>query len=685
MAAFWLALTGGVVLHSLYLYLAREPRVPGWSWALGLRLSALAVLGLLALNPLWPPWRSGKAVSTTPLLILDGTQGQALPRTDGRTGWEGALDERARQGLDGLAVALLDSRGLTFPAGSPTTWPTPAPGPRPSLKQSLLEAGEAGYAPLLVASDFRWEDPEAILEEVRQAGIPVRPLPLPGELRNAGIQELRLPPVVIAGATARAQVRLHHEAPRRDGGGGMTADPGGEAGPDTLRLEILLEGEEVATWSQGIGSGWGRQTLELELPPVPDSTVELRYEARVRLAGDVYSGDDVAVAYSEVELREGGVVALSFQPDWELRHLLPALADFTGLPGRGWVLVGNDQWLPLRRGGEEGGGLASSEELREWVESARILVVHGLGAAAPAWLADTWDTPAARLAVGGQGATSQWLEFATEAPAGGEWSILPEIPSSPLAPLLSGLDPRGLPPVSGVLVPAAGEGGARGDAGVWQPVLNIRVAGGEESEPLVLVRQDGEHRDGLILGQGLWRWSAREGSGREAYRTLVSALAGWLAEGRVVPPEGRVSPGKRVSPPFQPVRWEALGRNGEVLTLEMEARAEGTAWTDSVTVTPGDGPEPTGFVTPALPAGSYGYRVEDEAGATVGEGRFDVEGHLQLLANPAAAPGHADGESLDIPTAAAGATPLRARPLPYLLLLTLLCGEWWVRRRSGLR
>jgi hypothetical protein len=33
----------------------------------------------------------------------------------------------------------------------------------------------------------------------------------------------------------------------------------------------------------------------------------------------------------------------------------------------------------------------------------------------------------------------------------------------------------------------------------------------------------------------------------------------------------------------------------------------------------------------------------------------------------------------------AGGRPMRTHPLPYLLVIGLLCGEWIVRRRSGLR
>ena len=57
---------------------------------------------------------------------------------------------------------------------------------------------------------------------------------------------------------------------------------------------------------------------------------EVRYRASVSLAGDGFAADDESVAYAVVDPREGALVAVSFAPDWELRHLLPLLERVTG-------------------------------------------------------------------------------------------------------------------------------------------------------------------------------------------------------------------------------------------------------------------------------------------------------------------------------------------------------------------
>jgi len=87
--------------------------------------------------------------------------------------------------------------------------------------------------------------------------------------------------------------------------------------------------------------------------------------------------------------------------------------------------------------------------------------------------------------------------------------------------------------------------------------------------------------------------------------------------------------------------------------------------------------------TPALVTGNYRYRAVSGSDST--SGRFDVHAtsaelrHLRMdvpdsIPSP---PGRREE----------GGTgrPLRAHPLPYFLLLGLLCSEWVVRRRKGLR
>ena len=92
------------------------------------------------------------------------------------------------------------------------------------------------------------------------------------------------------------------------------------------------------------------------------------------------------------------------------------------------------------------------------------------------------------------------------------------------------------------------------------------------------------------------------------------------------------------------------------------------------------------FETGVLPSGQYDYRVEGAAGDTLATGRFDVAEATSEMTAPAMAP---EAQTRVLESGAVGAgelgSPLRTEPWPYLLVITLLCGEWIGRRRSGLR
>ena len=87
--------------------------------------------------------------------------------------------------------------------------------------------------------------------------------------------------------------------------------------------------------------------------------------------------------------------------------------------------------------------------------------------------------------------------------------------------------------------------------------------------------------------------------------------------------------------------------------------------------------------TPGMVPGSYRYRAVSGSDSTAG--RFDVYTtsaelrHLRMDVPDSIPPPPGRREE--------GGTGrlLRAHPLPYLLLLGLLCSEWVVRRRKGLR
>ena len=90
--------------------------------------------------------------------------------------------------------------------------------------------------------------------------------------------------------------------------------------------------------------------------------------------------------------------------------------------------------------------------------------------------------------------------------------------------------------------------------------------------------------------------------------------------------------------------------------------------------------------TGVLPPGQYSYQVERDLEELSVEGRFDVAASTLEMVTTPRQPQVGSSQSFSGSASAEGGTsPLRTKPWPYLLVITLLCAEWVGRRRSGLR
>jgi hypothetical protein len=176
------------------------------------------------------------------------------------------------------------------------------------------------------------------------------------------------------------------------------------------------------------------------------------------------------------------------------------------------------------------------------------------------------------------------------------------------------------------------------------------------------------------LASGFWRWAARDGAAREAYRALWSGVAGWLlGDMRLLGPE--VRPTAWVFARGSAVTWRVPAGDGDSLSVRV-LRGDSVV-TD--TVVERGAPLTSG----PYPPGTYSFRAE-RGGEAAGEGRFDVEARTAELAHAVEVP--EAPESAAAAAALAGETrPLRTWPWPYLLAIVLLCAEWTLRRRIGLR
>ena len=86
-----------------------------------------------------------------------------------------------------------------------------------------------------------------------------------------------------------------------------------------------------------------------------------------------------------------------------------------------------------------------------------------------------------------------------------------------------------------------------------------------------------------------------------------------------------------------------------------------------------------------LPPGLYHYRFGTLSGELIGEGRFDVEMISGEMIPPSEEPEAPESSAVTVASDERSERPIRTYPWPYLLVIILLCAEWIIRRRIGLR
>jgi hypothetical protein len=655
-----------------YLYLRRTPAVEWRPVLLGLRAGAILLLAVLLFDVRLPGTEEPASRDAARWVLLDGSSALDVPVASPREGTlreevvEGAIEAArgsARLALAGPEPEGIDSASLRLAEARPSTH---------DVRPSLIRLAEGGADSILLVSPFRTGE-GALARVLAELPVTVRLEPVGGPVRNAGVLELDLPRQTPTGEELEGAVVLFGE--------------GGVEG-DSVQLEIRAADSTLEVLRVPLPPAGAPTRIEFSLPAPPD-TGWVRFTARVELEGDVFAQDDERARRVRVGPPEGGIVLVSLRPDWEPRVLLPVMEGALGLPGEGYLRVaGEDRWLPLGDG-EASALPVSSSAFRDRLERAAILVVHGAGGTdqgLPPWLAGVVEghPRVLHLPAGSAGLGLAGLPSGTE--RGGEWALEPNLPASPVAPFLSGLTLTGLPPLVGVLEP----GGVGGTV-----ALRIRASVGGDAVPALLLRERPGGRDAVALASGFWRWGNRSGTPREVYRGLWSGVAGWLAAA-----EGAAGP--QAIRPLEPVvaRWESFewlapeGGDG-VLTLRFEpVTAAGAGVVEERVVrldAAGRGrsqslPPGRWRWTGTVEGGRAGERGEDDP--LEGEGEVEVEAWVDALVIP---PLDSVPELVEAVDRAAGTLgvpegrPLRTHPLPYLLLLGLLCGEWVLRRRVGLR
>lgn len=438
---------------------------------------------------------------------------------------------------------------------------------------------------------------------------------------DVAIASLDAPRMLLAGDSMAARVTL------------VAGGAGAPAGRLELRLDssvvasepfpALAPFAERATGLRGVVGGGERAGV---------------LRAIVVAAGDREPRNDTLALGVDVN-RAAAAVFVSTAPDFDAREAVAALRGVTSLPTRAYYRVAPGVW-------RADGTLApvAESDVAAAARNAPLVVIHG----------DTAIFGAPRAATRGS-----LLLFAPPAADQGEW-YASAAPASPLAAALGALPFDSLPPLS--VAPVM----PRAD---WQGLVTHRGGTGAEQRP-ALVGWDTPRRVAVLGAAGLWRWRFRGGVRADAYGAFFGSLLDWLAAGRTdrraaVPASEAIRGG-------DPIRWRR-GAPGDSLVRVTITRRSATGRVYSVMLHFAD----ADIIAESPPLAPGLYDVTMEGGSAV----LAVNVSRELV--PRRATVRAGGVGGVAP---AGAPP-SARELGwlYLLVVLLLCAEWILRRRIGMR
>lgn len=411
----------------------------------------------------------------------------------------------------------------------------------------------------------------------------------------------------------------------------------GGAGAPASRVELRLDDALVASSDVPALAPYAELPIELRgIASGAERGGALR--AIVRAPGDREPRNDTLAVAVDVS-RAAAAVFASTAPDYDAREAVAALRSVTSLPTRAFYRIAPGMW---RTDGAL--ALVSEGEVASALRTAPLAVIHG----------DTALFGAPRAVTRGS-----LLLFAPPASSQGEW-YASAAPPSPLAPVLVSLPFDSLPPldVSPSLPRAA-----------WQGLVTHR-GGAPQDTRAALVGWDTPRRIAVLGAGGFWRWRFRGGVRAEAYDALFGSLYDWLVEGRTDRRAAR--PANRVVRAGEPIRWRRGAANDTVVHLTITRRSA-TGRVYSVLL---HFPDTTTIAeSPPLVAGLYEVRMEG------GQTLLPVNVSRELLPRRASVRSGAVGGA-----SVAGEAPT-ARDFAWLLAVAvvLLCVEWLLRRRAGLR
>lgn len=487
-----------------------------------------------------------------------------------------------------------------------------------------LRAAAASDRPLVVVSDGEVEDGGDLDPAVlRRAAVVVLPrVPV----ADAALTALEVPAGAAIGDTIPfvAEVTVH-------------TGPGGSPPGDSLALEVTVAGRRLLRRPLGV-PGNGRRRVDFSLPAAALGAGV--HAVRVAIVpADAEPRDDARLRLVTVSATPGAVL-LARPGDWDARFLYRSLRDVADIPMRGFVHLGPQGWHRM----EDLRAVPEAEVVRA-AAGADLLVLKGRTGG---YATGSRARGVLRWPSGEEGGAA----------LAGDWYV-GDVGASPLGGALA-VPLESLPPLARMLdAPSPPDG--------WS-AATAQAGRRGTPRPVVTGRFDGRRRDVQVRADGLWRWAFRGGLAEQAYRSLVAAAASWL----LAAPDsagGRARPVRAVVPRGQPMRFAWTGDSAPMDT-PVALEGDSLPRTDTLRF---DG---AGRAELWLEPGVWRYRLADGGRGTVAVEEYSDEWTPRAMTLAA----HAGAA-----TPSGTRTPLRTRWWPYLLGVLALGGEWWWRRRLGLR
>ena len=409
----------------------------------------------------------------------------------------------------------------------------------------------------------------------------------------------------------------------------------GALGANAGTLTLFVGDRAIGRGTVEAMSPWSERQTEVRARLTSATQGSELLRAIVSTPDDAEPRNDTLSAAIEVS-RAASAVFVSTSPDQDARFAIAVLRGALALPTRGFLRVAPGTWRVE-------GTLApvTESEVRSALREAPVAILHG-------------DT-----AIFGPplGATNGPLALMVQPDAeDGEW-YPSGAPASPLSGVLAAVPFDTLPPVSAG-APAQGD---------WVGLEARR--GREMMRRPVVVGRDAPRRVVTVTASGFWRWRFRGGASADAYAALLGGIFDWLAAERAdrrgaVPDEGIVRSG-------QPIRWRR-GSSADSL-VRVTLRRRGDTRVDSVLLR--FAPGTTIQESAPLRAGVYEVTVPG------GQALLPVNASSELLPERPRLSSSAVGRRSNL----ADARGARGNGWLYGLAIALLCAEWILRRRMGLR